>query len=555
MNDANITLFKSLLRRARQFGPLRIIMKDKQQDLSFSYASLLIRSALVGKWWRRSYDALSTYLYGNEQPPSQRRPVVAILLPASQVTVMSLYGLTHEGAVLAMLNPVMGRDLLRYSCTLSGAKYILTSRQFVTKLMLQPVIEELIEEGLVVLYVEDLRHLPFFSRISLLLRACISLIKCQYQMTKMGDALAPLSDQPAVILFTSGSEGKPKAVVLSHANLLINCQQLQSVIPISTQDILVTALPLFHAFGLTGGVLLPLLSGVTIILYPSPLHYDAVMRTIAEEKASLFFSTDSFLKYYSKYAGQYDISALRYIFAGGEKLTDTTRDLWKNYSHILLLEGYGATEASPAISMNQPASESIGSVGTLLPGMEYFLEPVPSLPLLANDEMGRLWVGGHNIMLGYIHSDYPGDLTRLVVSKTDEKGRNWHDTGDIVRIDSRGQIYILGRAKRFAKINGEMVSLLAVEEWLGRLFPEHIHALMSVPDKARGERLLAFSEGITLDKTLIMQEAKQQQHAAPSNLWIPNHYYTIEIMPRLATGKVDYYKLKEYIEHSIEQEA
>ena len=286
-------------------------------------------------------------------------------------------------------------------------------------------------------------------------------------------------DDPAVVLFTSGSEGTPKGVVLSHENLLANLYQLAAVIDFNPTDIVFNALPIFHSFGLTAGTLLPVLSGVKTFLYPSPLHYRVVPTLVYDTNSTIMFGTDTFLAGYARVAHPYDFYSLRYVFAGAEKVKDETRNVWSDRFGLRILEGYGATETSPVISTNTPMHFKAGTVGQILPGIAHELEPVPGI-----EQGGKLIVSGPNVMLGYLRAENPGML------EEPEDGR--YDTGDIVSIDDHGFVTIQGRVKRFAKIAGEMVSLAAVEGYANAIWPEHAHAVVSIPDTRKGEQLERF---------------------------------------------------------------
>jgi acyl-[acyl-carrier-protein]-phospholipid O-acyltransferase / long-chain-fatty-acid--[acyl-carrier-protein] ligase len=331
-------------------------------------------------------------------------------------------------------------------------------------------------------------------------------------------------DAPAVVLFTSGSEGAPKGVVLSHRNVLANCAQLASVIDFHGGDIAFNAMPMFHAFGLTGGTILPLVSGVRTFLYPSPLHYRIVPALIYDTDATICFGTDTFLNGWARYAHPYDFYAMRYIFAGAEKLREETRHLFADRFGARVLEGYGATETAPVLSINTAMHSRNGTVGRFLPGIEHRLEPVAGV-----DHGGRLHVRGPNVMLGYMRETAPGVL------EPPEDG--WYDTGDIVSIDAAGFITILGRAKRFAKIGGEMISMAAAEALITSLWPNDQHAVISLPDPRKGEYLLLTTTRANADARDILAVARQR---GIPEIMVPRSILTVPSVPLLGTGKVDY---------------
>jgi acyl-[acyl-carrier-protein]-phospholipid O-acyltransferase/long-chain-fatty-acid--[acyl-carrier-protein] ligase len=337
---------------------------------------------------------------------------------------------------------------------------------------------------------------------------------------------------PAVILFTSGSEGEPKGVVLSHINLMTNIVQLSSRVDFNRQDIVFNCLPMFHSFGLTGGTMLPVLSGVKTFLYPSPMHYRIVPEMVYSANATIMFGTDTFLQGYARMANPYDFFRMRYIFAGAEKVKDETRRVYMEKFGVQVLEGYGATETAPALTLNSAMHQKNGSVGRFLPGIEYRLEDVPGVA-----EGDRLYVRGPNVMLGYYKAGEPGILQPL------EDG--WHDTGDIVSVDDDGFVYIRGRAKRFAKIAGEMVSLAQVESMADTVWPGMQHAVIAIPDPRKGEQLIMVTTQETAGRDALSAYASKHGITA---LAVPATILQISKMPVLGSGKIDYQAVKLLVE-------
>jgi acyl-[acyl-carrier-protein]-phospholipid O-acyltransferase/long-chain-fatty-acid--[acyl-carrier-protein] ligase len=344
------------------------------------------------------------------------------------------------------------------------------------------------------------------------------------------------------VLFTSGSEGTPKGVVLSHANLLANVEQAASRFDFSCRDTVLNALPMFHSFGLTAGTLLPVLSGMKVFLYPSPLHYHIVPELAYQINATVLFGTNTFLNGYARHAHPYDFYSLRYVIAGAEKLQPTTWKLWAEKFGVRIFEGYGATETSPVLSVNTPLENRLGSVGRLLPGIQYSLEPVAGIA-----EGGRLQVRGPNVMLGYLFADRPGSIQ----PPQTHLGKGWYDTGDMVRVDTGGYLWILGRAKRFAKVGGEMVSLATVEHLVGNLWPDHLHAAVSLPDPVRGEQVILLSEYPSAERQAIVKEAQKE---GLSELHIPRRIFIVETLPVLGSGKVNYPAAQELAKRTLLQD-
>jgi acyl-[acyl-carrier-protein]-phospholipid O-acyltransferase/long-chain-fatty-acid--[acyl-carrier-protein] ligase len=305
--------------------------------------------------------------------------------------------------------------------------------------------------------------------------------------------------------------------------MLANAAQAAARIDFGCEDKVFNVLPVFHSFGLTVGVVLPLVSGVRIYLYPSPLHYRTVAELIYAVNATIMFGTDTFLAGYARVAHPYDFRSLRYILAGAEPVKEATRRAYMEKFGLRILEGYGVTETAPALALNTPMFNKFGSVGRILPGMEARLEKVEGV-----EEGGRLFVRGPNVMLGYLKVENPGVL--------EPPPEGWHDTGDIVTIDEQGFLTIKGRAKRFAKIGGEMISLAAVETLAGDLWPNEPSAVVAVPDLRKGERLILLTQqkGATRGE---FQAYAKGKHA--SDLMIPSDVWVLDKLPMLGSGKVD----------------
>jgi acyl-[acyl-carrier-protein]-phospholipid O-acyltransferase/long-chain-fatty-acid--[acyl-carrier-protein] ligase len=335
--------------------------------------------------------------------------------------------------------------------------------------------------------------------------------------------------EKAVLLFTSGSEGKPKGVVLTHENIQANRFQVAARIDFNSSDKVFNALPMFHSFGLTIGTLLPVLSGMKTFLYPSPLHYRVIPELVYESDSTILFGTDTFLRGYGLAAHPYDFHHTRLVFAGAEPLRPSTRAMWAEKFGIRILEGYGATETAPVLSMLTPMHYKSGSVGKLLPQIEYRIEPISGV-----EEDGRLFVKGPNVMAGYLRND----------QQLDTPPEGWYDTGDIVNIDSDGFLYIRGRAKRFAKVGGEMVSLPRIEEIMAAEWPSKKHAIIAISDEKKGEQLIIFSEHPQLDKNVV---AKLLRDKGLPEIALPRRVININVMPILGSGKINYQELSQHL--------
>jgi acyl-[acyl-carrier-protein]-phospholipid O-acyltransferase/long-chain-fatty-acid--[acyl-carrier-protein] ligase len=371
-------------------------------------------------------------------------------------------------------------------------------------------------------------------------RASLGLVDKLRGLWQGGRSLARRSpDDPAAILFTSGSEGTPKGVVLSHRNMLANAAQAAARIDFGRQDKVFNALPVFHSFGLTVGLVLPVVSGVPVYLYPSPLHYRIVPELVYNANATIMFGTDTFLAGYARAAHPYDFRSVRYILAGAEAVKEATRRVYMEKFGLRILEGYGVTETAPALALNTPMFNRFGTVGRILPGMEARLEKVPGV-----EEGGRLFVRGPNVMLGYLRAEKPGVL--------EPPADGWHDTGDIVTIDAEGFITIRGRAKRFAKIGGEMISLAAVETLASELWPDALSAAANVPDARKGERLVLVTQQQGADRASFQAHARGK---GATELMVPGEILVVEKMPLLGSGKIDYVSVTKLARESAQAAA
>ena len=501
------SLFQALLDARNIHGGRRVVVEDMQRK-PVSYNGLVTRILALG---------------GKLAGLSAEGEAVGVLLPGAVACVAVFFGLNSRGRVPAMLNYTVGAHGLLSACATAEIKTVVTSRRFVEIGKLDADVAQL-QTRLNVVFLEDLA-----AGLSPLdkLRALLGGFWLRARQEAPGTG-----DQTAVILFTSGSEGVPKGVVLSHANLLANLGQISAKIDFNAQDRVLNVLPLFHSFGLTGGTLAPLLSGMFCFLYPSPLHYKVIPEVAYDINATIMVGANTFLAAYAKYAHPYDFYSVRLVFAGAEKLMEETRRAWADKFGLRVLEGYGVTETGPVLAVNTAMHYRAGSVGRLLPGIRYQLEPVAGIA-----EGGRLHVAGPNIMRGYLLPTEPGKL----VPPVSLFGAGWHDTGDLVTLDAEGYVFIKGRVKRFAKIGGEMVSLTAVEEIAGRLWPGHLHAALSQPDAQKGERILLVTDRPGAERAQLMEHLRQEGH---SELHLPRALQIVASMPLLATGKIDYQALK-----------
>ncbi|HAU29667.1 MAG TPA: acyl-[ACP]--phospholipid O-acyltransferase [Rhodospirillaceae bacterium] len=510
--DTDRPLFKALLdSRDKHGGNCKIL-----EDVAFQrmdYARLITSSFIMGRKLKRL-----AYPGG----------YVGVMLPTSIAMSVTFFALHAYARVPAMINFTFGLKNILSACNTAGISAIITSRSFVEKARLQDVVAEL-EKRLQIIFLEDIKE----SVTSL--DKARGLFRTYLTGRMFFNRRHVRSDDPAVVLFTSGSEGMPKGVVLSHRNLLANYYQISARIDFTSTDVVFNALPMFHSFGLLAGTLLPIFSGIRTFLYPSPLHYRIVPELSYDTNATIIFGTDTFLSGYARAAHPYDFYSVRYVVAGAEKLREETRKTWFEKFGLRILEGYGVTETSPVISINTPMHYRSGTVGRMMPGMMTRLEKVPGI-----EEGGRLYVKGDNVMLGYMLSDAPGYIQPPL--------GGWHDTGDIVNIDEDGYLTIAGRAKRFAKIGGEMVSLGAVEGVVGGLWPRNRHIVVNLPDSRKGEKLVLMTDKGDAAREPIIHYMREQ---GCSDLMIPALIMVVDSVPVLGSGKIDYVTAREMVEQRL----
>lgn len=497
------TLFEAFLDAKATFGARYRLVEDVRMEEE-SYGSLLRMSLGLAR------------LLAPLTAPGE---IVGVMAPNAAPTLGLVLGLSATGRIPALLNYTAGAEGIRAACVAARIRTIVASRTFIEKARLTPVIEQL--SGLHILYLEDLKQ-----RITLADKLWI--FWHQRFPSSMKAKQSP--DDAAIVLFTSGSEGKPKGVVHSHSSILSNVAQIRALADFSPLDKFMIALPLFHSFGFTCGVIMPLVSGCRVFLYPSPLHYRIIPELVYDRNCTVLFGTSTFLGNYGKFAHPYDFGRLRYVIAGAEKLAEAVRILWIEKFGIRVLEGYGVTECAPVVAVNVPMACRIGSVGQLVPGMDHEIEPIAGV-----ERGGILHVRGPNLMKGYLLFDRPGEIT-----PPSSLREGWYSTGDIVEIDDDDFVHIRGRVKRFAKIAGEMISLEVVEKIAAHAAPDFSHAASTRPDAAKGEAIVLFTTAPTLTRERLGASAKVL--GAPE-LAVPRILIAVDEIPLLGTGKTDYVRL------------
>lgn len=513
----NTPLFKKLMRVSKIYGKSsvferRSIVEDISRDPQ-TYMDIIIKSLIIGR-------KLSLMTENEEH--------IGIILPNVIANVNTFFGLSAYNRIPVMLNFSLGPAIISSMCKTATLKTIISSRAFIAKAKFEETVQKLEQEGISFIYLEDIK-----DTISLKdkLRAFFA-----YKFKHIPVTQDP--SKPAVILFTSGSDGAPKAVVLSHSNILANIAQTVCAIRLNMQDLLFNSLPMFHSFGLTIGVLYPVLTGSRVFLFPSPLQYRTITELLYELKVTMMVATDTFYQVYARISHPYDFRKVRFCVAGAEAVKPETRNMMAEKLGVTLFEGYGTTECSPLLTINTVLFNKFGTLGKLVPGIDYRLDPIDGI------ENGKeLIVKGPNIMMGYILPENPG----ILVAPKD----GWYPTGDVVEIDDLGFIKMIDRAKRFAKIGGEMISLSAVETYAKEIWNsgEFKCVALAVPHPKKGEQIALVSNHKDASKQEFVSFCSQK---GLSELYVPSIFLYREEFPVFATGKADKITLKKWVMEQLE---
>lgn len=506
--SAKRSLFRALADARREHGAGKIALVDAD-DRKFTYDEIIQASFALGSALKRG---------------TKQDECVGVMLPTGAAAALTFFALSAYGRVPTMLNFTSGLAGLKSALRTAKVKRVITAHRLVEKAGLQDVIAGL---GAEIVYLEDVRkNLSLRNKLAAVTGKIAPGLFCA----------KPDPSKPAAILFTSGTEGEPKGVVLSHENILANVSQARAHFDFYAGDVLLNPLPVFHCFGLTVGTLLPLMIGVQIVSHPTPLQPKEIVQRIRRHGATILISTDTFINQYARVSDSGDLDSLRMAVCGAERLREETRAFLRKKCGVSLLEGYGVTEAAPVLAANQVDANHPGTVGRMLAGIEARLEPVEGI-----SGAGRLHVRGPNIMLGYLKSDAPGKIV------APEGG--WHDTGDIAAIDEEGFVAIRGRLKRFAKIGGEAVSLAVVENIAGALWPDDSHAAVAVPDGRKGEQIVLVTTAPEASRAQMVVWA--QDHGA-TELALPRRLILVDAIPLLATGKTDYVSVQKMVANQAE---
>ncbi len=506
------TLFEAFVAAVELHGRSRIIIEDARQQPE-SYGALLKTTLAIAR------------LVGRVSAEGES---VGVMLPNLSTTVALVLGLTGARRVAAMLNYSAGPDAMNAACVAAGVQTVLTSRRFVQAARLEASVKAL--RGVKLVYLEDLRQtLGFADKLWI----ASALLRPRAAMRAQDPSAI------AVVLFTSGSEARSKGVAISHDAMLANMAQMRAVIDFGPGDKYLNALPMYHTYGLTACTLMPLLTGTSLFLYTTPLHYRLIPEFAYTRDCTYIFGTSTFLGHYARQAHPYDFHCARVVVSGGEKLNPEVAQLWLDKFGLRIMEGYGATECGPAMALNTPLNYRRETVGRFLPGVEWRLVAVPGI-----HRGSALHVRSPTLMTGYYFYEQPAVLH----PPRSEVGEGWYNTGDVVEIDDEGYVTIVGRVKRFAKIAGEMVSLELVERIAYAAAPEHKHAATVEQVSGSGESTVLFTTDARLDRIALVRAARQM---GAQDLAVARRIVKVASLPLLGSGKTDYVTLSSLAKQKV----
>jgi acyl-[acyl-carrier-protein]-phospholipid O-acyltransferase/long-chain-fatty-acid--[acyl-carrier-protein] ligase len=506
---------------ARQTLGARFIRTAKQQWSSFCMADSTGRELTFG----RALVGGLLLSRAIRRLPTDRKHV-GLLLPASVGGALANIGTSIAGRVPVNLNFTAGHDAMAAAIERCGIRTIVTSKTFLARAGIETM------AGMI--FLEDLLASTTSVQKALMLAAA-QLLPSALLEWLFGTSVEPHTI--ATVIFSSGSTGVPKGVMLTHHNILANIESVNDAFALTSSDVMLGVLPFFHSFGFTGTLWFPMITGFGVAYHPNPTDAKTIGELAERYKGTLIISTPTFCSSYVRKIRPEQFAHLRYAIVGAEKLREPVASAFAERFGLPLLEGYGCTEMAPIVSVNLPGTDSTGipcaragTVGRPLPRVEAKVVDVATFegPLLNSD--GLLLLRGPNTMLGYL--DDP-DATRNAMRD------GWYVTGDIAAIDADGFIRITDRISRFSKIAGEMVPHMRIEEEIQRLLAEpYVCIVTSVPDETKGERLVAFYTDPEVTPQRVWELLST---TSMPKLWLPKRddLRFIEAIPTLGTGKID----------------
>ncbi len=477
----------------------KIAVHDTATERKLTYERMLIVSLIMAKRFKKI-----------------KTQYVGIMVPTSAGCMLSNLGLLMAGKTPVMINYATGaRENALYAQDRCSFKTIITSKKLLEKLNLEPV------DGMI--FLEDMvASIGLMEKLPALIKSKMP-EKVIMKSVHGGDM-----EETAVILFTSGSEKEPKSVQLSHKNIGHNLDGIPKIVDLGPDDVFLASLPLFHVFGLTANFWLPITLGTSIVSYPNPLEFKIICGLVKEHKVSIMTGTPSFFHGYLKKSQPGDFSSLKAALSGADTLAPQVYEGFMEKHNIKILDAYGTTETSPAISINTPTVNKKGTVGKPIPGVKVRIMDVETNEELPVNQVGRILVKGDMVMKGYL-----GDLEETAM----RIHGGWYDTGDMGMLDEEGFLWHKGRLKRFVKVGGEMVSLVRVEEVLNKYIPEGVLCcVVDVPNPTKGADIVAAITTADFNrKKLIKEMSKDLPQIA-----LPKHFYVLEDIPVMGSGKVNF---------------
>jgi acyl-[acyl-carrier-protein]-phospholipid O-acyltransferase/long-chain-fatty-acid--[acyl-carrier-protein] ligase len=497
---------------AKQFGK-KLAIHDFTTNRELSYLRVLIGCLILSRFFSKLDKGF-----------------IGLMIPTSAGCILGKIAILMSGRTPVMINYSTGAEHnARYAQGKCDFKTIITSRALLEKIECPHV------DGMI--YIEDIMAaITTGLKIRAALTAALpaALIK---RIVHRGH-----EDDTAVILFTSGSEKEPKAVELTHKNILANIDSVSPIFDFRSDDVFMCTLPFFHVFGLTVNLWLPIYHGMTMLTYANPLDFKTVCTIVREHKATFLVGTPSFFWGYLRKSEKGDFDTLRIALTGADKCPDALRQGFKNKHNITVYEGYGATECSPVISTNTPEFNRPGSVGKPIPGVQVRIENYETGEESPLGENGRILVKGDSVMKGYFN-DF--EQTSLHIR------RGWYDSGDMGNIDEDGYLWHVGRLKRFVKIGGEMVSLVKIEDVLEKFLPADSHCcVVEIPDAMKGARIVAVVTTPLDEKTVLKQMAEYLPAIA-----LPKIFLVWETLPKMGSGKIDFRTISEMAREQLSRKS
>lgn len=503
-------LHHEFIRNVRKYGE-KLAIIDRTTDKKVTYSKALVASLILAGKFGKYRDGF-----------------IGIMVPTSAGCMLSVLGVLMAGKVPVMINYSTGAaNNAEYAQKKCGFRTIITSRALLEKIGCRLV------PGMV--FIEDIMEgLGPVDKVGALLKSKLPLsflLKTVHQ----GEP-----DDNVVILFTSGSEKDPKAVQLTHRNIGSNVLDIAKVLTVTSDDVMLANLPLFHVFGHNIDFWLPLLYGMTVVSYANPLEYKKVCTIVREEKVSLMVGTPSFFSGYLRQSEPGDFSSLRIAVAGADKTPDSLRAGFMEKHNLELCEGYGTTETSPVVSTNLPGANKPGSVGKVLPSVRVRIVDINTGETMPPGGEGKILVKGDLVMKGYFD-----DLEETSVRIKD----GWYETGDMGVLDEEGFLWHRGRLKRFVKIGGEMVSLVRVESVLLGLLPAGVDCcVVEVPDSLKGARIVAALTEAVHEKKLLRAMAEELPAIA-----LPKQFVVLGEFPKMGSGKIDFRSITETVRQQLQE--